>query len=147
MDYAQATLPYNSIGFAPIQPEIGYLPYISFDWERLEGPQTVYKKLSYKEARYYAKCLEEAQKVAYINLEKAQKLIKQQVNKHRCKPNFAVGNKVWVIIKNEKIKRPSYKLDYQIAGLYKILKKKGNLYKVKLLDLIKVHPKFLPDKL
>jgi len=38
MDYAQATLPHNSTGFAPIQLEMGYLPYISFDWERPEGP-------------------------------------------------------------------------------------------------------------
>jgi hypothetical protein len=28
-----------------------------------------------------------------------------------------------------------------------VLKKIGNLYKVKLLDLIKVYPIFLPDKL
>jgi len=34
-----------------------------------------------------------------------------------------------------------------MVGLYKILNKVGNLYKVKLLDLIKVHPKFLLDKL
>jgi len=34
-----------------------------------------------------------------------------------------------------------------MAGLYKVLKKKGNLYKVKLLDLIKVYPKFSLDKL
>jgi len=33
------------------------------------------------------------------------------------------------------------------VGLYKVLKKKGNLYKVKLPNLIKVHPKFLLDKL
>jgi len=38
--------------------------------------------------------------VAYKNLEKAQKLIKQQVNKHRREPNFTISNKVWVIIKN-----------------------------------------------
>jgi len=31
MDYTQATLPYNFIGFAPIQLEMGYLPYISFN--------------------------------------------------------------------------------------------------------------------
>ena len=42
---------------------------------------------------------------------------------------------------------PSYKLDYQIAGLYRVLKKIGNLYKVELLDLIKGYPIFLPDKL
>ena len=45
------------------------------------------------------------------------------------------------------MERPSYKLDYQIAGLYAVLKKIGNLYKVKLLDLIKVYPIFSPDKL
>jgi len=34
-----------------------------------------------------------------------------------------------------------------MAGLYKVLKKRGNLYKVKLPDLIRVHPIFSPDKL
>ena len=34
-----------------------------------------------------------------------------------------------------------------MAGLYKVFEKIGNLYKVKLLDLIKVHFKFLLDKL
>ena len=34
-----------------------------------------------------------------------------------------------------------------MAGLYKVFKKIGNLYKVKPLDLIKVYPIFLPDKL
>ena len=34
-----------------------------------------------------------------------------------------------------------------MAELYKILNKIGNLYKVKLLDLIKVYPIFLLDKL
>ena len=126
---------------------MGYLPYISFNWERLEGLQTVYEKLSYKEVRYYAKRLEEAWKVAYINLEKAQKLMEQQENKYKRKPDFTIGDKVWVIIKNQKTERPNHKLDYQIVGLYKVLKKRGNLYKVKLLDLIKVYPIFLLDKL
>jgi len=34
-----------------------------------------------------------------------------------------------------------------MAGPYKILNKEGNLYKVKFLDSIKVHPIFLLDKL
>ena len=34
-----------------------------------------------------------------------------------------------------------------MVGLYKILKKIGNLYKVKLLDLVKVHSVFSLDKL
>ena len=50
IDYAQATLPYKSTGFAPIQLEIGYLPWTSFDWERPKGPQTMQEKISYNEA-------------------------------------------------------------------------------------------------
>ena len=50
MDYAQATLPHDFTRFTPIQLEIGYLPYISFNWNKPEGPLTVYKKLFYKEA-------------------------------------------------------------------------------------------------
>jgi len=34
-----------------------------------------------------------------------------------------------------------------MVGLYKILNKEGNLYKVKLPDLIKVHSIFLLNKL
>ena len=46
------------------------------------------------------------------------------------------------------MERPSRKLDYYIAGLYRVLKKIDNLYKVELLDLIKVYPIFfLLDKL
>ena len=45
------------------------------------------------------------------------------------------------------MEQPSRKLDYQIAGPYKILKKMGNLYKVKLPNLVKVHFIFSLDKL
>ena len=64
MDYAQATLPHSSTGFAPIQLEMGYLPRTSFDWNRPEEPQTVRERLSCEEAQQYVKRLEEAWKVA-----------------------------------------------------------------------------------
>ena len=50
MDYTQVTLPHDSTRFAPIQLEMGYLPHISFDWNRPKGPLTIYEKLSHKEA-------------------------------------------------------------------------------------------------
>ena len=45
------------------------------------------------------------------------------------------------------MEQPSHKLDYQIAGPYEVLKKIGNLYKIKLPDLIKVYSVFSLDKL
>ena len=138
---------YNSTRFALTQIEIGYLPCTSFDQDRPTGLQTVCEKLSYKEAQQYVRQLEEAQKVAHLNLEKAQRSIVKQANKHRREPNFRVGDSVQVTIKNQKTKRPSCKLDYQMVGLYLILKKISNLYKVKLLDTIKVHLVFSLDKL
>ena len=45
------------------------------------------------------------------------------------------------------MERPSRKLNYEIVELYKILKKIGNLYKIKLLNLVKIYSVFLPDKL
>ena len=79
---------------------MGYLPHTSFNWKRSEGPQTIHKKLFYEEAQQYIKQLKENWIIACINLKKAQKLIKQQVNKHKQEPNFTVDNIVWVTTKN-----------------------------------------------
>ena len=45
------------------------------------------------------------------------------------------------------MEQPSCKFNYQMAKPYKIFKKIGNLYKVKLPNSVKVHPIFSPDKL
>ena len=147
MDYAGATLPHSSTGFAPIELEMGYLPRTSFDWDRLTDPQTVREKLSQEEAQQYVKRLEQAWKVARENIQKAQKAMEKQANKHRREPDFDVGDSVWVTTKNWKTERPSRKLDYQMAGPYKVLKKVGNSYEVDLPKTIRVHPIFSPDKL
>jgi len=82
-----------------------------------------------------------------MNLEEAQKSIKQQVNKYKYELDFTIGDIVWVMTKNWKTEWLSCKLDYKMVGLYKIIDKVGNLYKVELLDSIKVYPIFLLDKL
>ena len=73
--------------------------------------------------------------------------MEMQANKHCCEPDFGLGDEVQVTTKNQRTERPSYKLDYQQASLYLVLEKKGNSYKLKLLDSIKVHLVFSPDKL
>ena len=71
----------------------------------------------------------------------------KQANKHRREPNFDVEDSVWVTTKNWKTERPSRKLDYQMARPYRILGKVGHSYRLDLLDTIRVHPVFSPDKL
>jgi hypothetical protein len=55
MDYAQLTLPYNSIGMSPFELLYGYTPWMSFNWDRPTEPATARERLSYKEAQAFAK--------------------------------------------------------------------------------------------
>src|SRR6266487_5774194 len=127
IDYAQATLLHNLTRFVSIQLEIRYLPYTSFDWDRPIGPQTIHKRLSYEEAWQYVKHLEQAWKVVCKIIKKAQQSMEKQANKHQHEPDFDVGDSMWITMKNWKTEQPSHKLDYQMTGLYPILKKVGNL--------------------
>ena len=55
MDYAQLTLPYNSIEMSPFKLLYGYKPQTSFNWDRPTGPIIAHKRLSYKEAQTFTK--------------------------------------------------------------------------------------------
>jgi len=58
-----------------------------------------------------------------------------------------VKDKVWVSTKGWKCNRPSRKLVDQIAGPFEIIEQVGHLFKLKLLESIKVHPVFHTEKL
>ena len=73
--------------------------------------------------------------------------MQRQANRHCQKPDFGPKDKVWITTKNWKTDRPSCKLDYQMAGLYKILEKVGHAYQVQLPDSVKVYSVFVPNRL
>jgi hypothetical protein len=77
----------------------------------------------------------------------AQQKKERDVNKHRRLVNFKPRNNVWVKTANWSTDRPSKKLSEQMAGLYKVLAKKGHFYKVKLPASIKIHFIFLVKSL
>ena len=147
VDFAAANLPQASTGLSPAQVELGFEPRMSFDWENHVVPSTPKDKLSRDEAYALAHRMEDVWKFASENMKKAQEAQKVQADKHRREVDFDVGDHVWVSMKPWKTDRPSKKLDFQMAGPYRILAKEGHSYRIDLPESIKVHPVIPPDRL
>ena len=149
IDYAQATLPHESIGLSPFQVEFGYEPRTSFDWDRptTDKPLTAREKLSIDEAQAFSQRIKDAWDIARSNMEKAQIQQKKQANRHRREVDFGKGDFVWVSNKPWLTDRPSRKLANQREGPYEILEKVGNSYRIKFPLSVKVHPIIPPNRL
>ena len=80
-------------------------------------------------------------------MQEAQLRQQQQADKHRREVDFGVGDSVWVSTKTWKADRPSKKLDFPMAGPYRILEKIGNSYKINFPLSIKVYLVIPPEQL
>jgi hypothetical protein len=71
MDYAQLTLPHDSIGMSPFKLLYGYAPRTSFDWDRPTEPVTARERLSHEEARAFTAKMHGAWETAQTIIKKA----------------------------------------------------------------------------
>jgi hypothetical protein len=148
MDFAQASLTHESTGISPFELEFGYRPRMHFDWkERTKKAATARERLTREEAQIFAARANEAVQWARTNLERAQARQSTQANKHRRKPDFAVGDQVYVTRKGWATDRPSIKLDSQNAGPYRILDMKGHSYVIDLPPHMRMSNVFHADRL
>jgi hypothetical protein len=85
--------------------------------------------------------------VAKSHITLTQQKKERDVNKHCCLIDFKPKDNVWVKTANWSTDQPSKKLSEQMAGLYRILAKKGHSYRVKLPALMKIHPMFSVESL
>ena len=71
----------------------------------------------------------------------------KQANKKRRIPDFGLGDKVYVIKKTWKTDRPSDKLDFPLAGPFKIAEIVGHSYRLELPTSYKIWPILHADRL
>lgn len=95
-------------------------------------------------AEELVKHLSELQTLLKEQLQTAQESYKTSADKFRSQaPTFKVGDKVWLLRRNIKTKRPCDKLDYRRLGPYVIQKQINPVaYRLELPASMKVHPVF-----
>lgn len=146
MDYAQLTLPHDSLGgLTPFEVVHGFPPRDLWDW-RIQSTEPK-DKINIEEARSLARSLHDAQALARRQIILSQERMTNQANKHRREVDFDVGNKVWLDTRYYTTQRPSRKLDNPVSGPFKILEKKGHSYRLELPSSMKIHDTFPPEKL
>jgi hypothetical protein len=148
LDAAGAACPHESTGLSPSMVDYGYEPRLDFDWTLATREfQTPREKLNREEAQQWAKRIDNAVAFARTCMAEAQGRQMKQANKKRRIPDFGPEDKVYVIKKTWKTDRPSDKLDYPLAGPFKILEMVGHSYRLQLPASYKIWPVFHADRL
>ncbi|KAI0992343.1 hypothetical protein K3495_g15843, partial [Podosphaera aphanis] len=145
MDYAQLTLPHDSLGgISPFEVVHGYAPRTSWDWKSHDYSATSINK---ENAQAITKNLHQAWDLATKHLQQAQKVMADKTNVHRREIDFQVGDEVWLDMRYYKSQRPSKKLDFPTNGKFKIIEKVGNAFRLRLPPSMAINNTFPPDKL
>lgn len=128
---------HEGIGISPFKAMTGYNPRADFLVlpKINQDDNDLSKRLSF---------LKQLQKELQTSLIQAQQRYKFYADKHRLDSPFKVGDKVWLISKNIRSRRPSRKLNHKRMGPYEIESKiNEEVWKLKLpYSMKQIHPVF-----
>src|ERR1700694_265361 len=137
LDAVQMGLPHDSLGgLQPHEVLLGYPMPTHFDWEARTKDWKAFAvrdRRSREDAQRHVETLQRYVEAGRAAIAQAQERMVEQANRKRRKPDFDVGDKVFVIKKAWSTTRPSDKLDFPLTRIpYKIISKiKDNVFRLK----------------
>ena len=109
--------------------------------------ETTRKRLDTARAEDITNHIKQVLKYIRSNMDRAQKAMVTQANKHRQKVTFQIGDKVFLNSKNITSNRPSRKLDHKRLGPFEITDLVKTSYRLELPPTIRIHDVFHPNLL
>ena len=124
----------------------GYNARMSFD-QNTPKSLTPREKLSRQEAVAMARRMEDGIRVTKEIIRKSQERIATNTNRGRRPVDQTVGEDIQLTTNIQKTDRSNKKLSNQRDGPYIVLEQRGESFKLDLLESIKIHPVYLPERL
>jgi hypothetical protein len=117
---------------SPFEITRSYQPRMGFEQRIAKAPA----------AESFTTAMQDTLAQAKENLEKAQKHMKTQADRHRsAAPGYVIGDKVWLSTDNLRLTRASHKLTEKWLGPYEITKLIGdNAVELRLPKSMRIHP-------
>ena len=120
-----------SLGLTPFYFNHGFHPRMSFSPD-CNSYETTRERLQATKAEDITKRMEELLEYGRKQLQKSQLSMEAQANMHRKDVTYKEGDQVWLSSQNIKTTRPSKGLEDRQLGPYKVIKKVGSSYRLKM---------------
>lgn len=135
----------ESTKMSPFMATRGFQPRMSFNSEKLaQEPKTARERLAFGPAKAIALPMKDIWDWTKAWMAASQAKQKHYADQHRRdEPTIAVGDLVWLSMKNIKTERPCKKFDSKWEGPFEVLEKVGSVsFKLKLPVSMHIHPVF-----